>query len=145
MRMMFLCLIAALCLMGCPKGQVNKIASVRVVATCNTPGAPCTFEHFTDYDDSMFNKFEVRSNAMRAGKDDVAEDEVIVEFRSKVPVMGYMAGMNNDVFGDSQTLEVVHKEGDGNVDSAYAWKMKIALDDKNQYELTMDFYGPPIQ
>lgn len=146
MRRAVVCLAIALCLLGCPRtARTNKIASVRVVATCNTPGAPCTLQHFTEYDDAMFGKFDVSSDAMRSANEEVAEDEVIVSFRSKVPVTGYMAGMNNEVFGDRQTLDVVHKESGNNVDSAYAWKMKIALDEKNQYELMMDFYGPPVQ
>lgn len=134
-------------LTGCPVATICPnliLATVRVIATCPDPGAPCTFEHVMDGSDEILSDFTVESTARRESAEDAATDDVTVMFTSSMPVMGYRADMNNVVDGDTQTLTVAHPAGLDTVDVVYNWKMKIALDGQNQYELTMEFLGPEL-
>ncbi len=147
MKKMIVILIASVCLTGCPfpdQPAYRLIASVHVIATCPTPGAPCEFEHVTRMEEGVFEAFDVTSEARRDMDAAVAIDDVTVEFISNVPIMGYHVGMNNEVVGETQTFMVTHTEGIDGIEAVYNWKMKIALDDQNQYELQIDFFGAPL-
>jgi hypothetical protein len=132
-------------LMGCPKPapQPKLVGSIRIIATYPDPGGACETEVITDLDKKgIGSNFELMDTAVRRADTAVVDDDLLIQFDSSVPVTGFFSGASNPVIGETQDFSANLPDGADSSEVAVGWKMAVELDDRDQYELFLDFYTP---